>query len=325
MIRLTGMSGNPPLDIPEKPMKHPVIELKHLDNLWFQVTGTLCNIACSHCFNNSGPNVRTFGFLSLDSVRQELEVALRQGVKEVSFTGGEPFLHPELVRMLRLSLASAPTTVLTNGTLINDRIADRLADLERESNYSFEIRISLDGYTEAMNDAIRGAGVFRKVMDATRRLSQRGLLPLVTVVRTWSEEEELSTLAGFVRTLQEAGYSRPRVKVLPSLPLGRELKRRQSGEETLLTEEMLHGFDADLLMCSNSRVVTDRGVWVCPLLVEMPDARLGENLTGAAPAYALRHHACVTCWHYGSICGNVNAQIEGPAPAASAARLRSLP
>lgn len=304
-------------------MKHPVIELKHLDHLWFQVTGTLCNIACSHCFNNSGPNVRTFGFLSLDQVRKELAAAAGYGVKEISFTGGEPFLHPDLMEMLRLALDGAPTTVLTNGTLVNDRLADRLAALESESSYSFEIRISLDGYTEATNDAIRGPGVFRKVLDATRRLSERGLLPLVTVVRTWAEQEELSILAGFVRVFQEAGYSRPRIKILPALPLGRELKRNPGSEEMLLTEEMLRGFDADLLMCSNSRVITDKGIWVCPLLVEMPDARLGASVTSAAAAYELRHHACVTCWQYGSICGNVSAQIEGAAPVESATNLRS--
>ena len=302
-------------DALEPAMKHPAIELKHLDHLWFQVTGTLCNISCSHCFNNSGPNVRTFGFLSLDQVRQELTAAASYGAKEILFTGGEPFLHPGLMEMLRLALDCAPTTVLSNGTLINDRVAGHLAALERESSYSFEIRVSLDGYTEAANDAIRGPGVFHKVLEATRRLSERGILPLITVVRTWAEEEELPILAGFSRVLQEAGYLRPRIKILPTLPLGRELTRNPNGDDMLLTEEMLRGFDTDLLMCSNSRVVTSRGVWVCPLLVEMPDARLGKSASSAATKYELRHHACVTCWHYGSICGNVNAQIEGPAPA----------
>lgn len=294
-------------------MNHPVIELKHIDNLWFQVTGTLCNIACAHCFNSSGPNIRTFGFLTLERVKEELETARRLAVKEVSFTGGEPFLHPQLIEMLRLSLACAPTTVLTNGTLINDRIVDRLAEIERNARYSLEIRLSLDGYTEAMNDAIRGPGVFQKVLATTKRLSERGLLPLVTMVRTWNDDEELPTLAAFVRVLEEAGYSRPRIKVLPSLPLGRELDRGKRRDDSLLTEEMLDGFDRDLLMCSNSRVVTDRGVWVCPLLVEMPDARLGSRLPDATASYELRHHACVTCYQYGSICGNVSAQIDGPA------------
>ena len=73
-------------------MNYPAIQLTHLDNLWFQVSGTLCNIACAHCFNNSGPNVKTFGFLSLDTVLEEIRTAAGAGVREIFFTGGEPFL-----------------------------------------------------------------------------------------------------------------------------------------------------------------------------------------------------------------------------------------
>lgn len=296
-------------------MKHPVIELTHLDNLWFQVTGTLCNLACTHCFNNSGPNVRTFGFLSLERVAEELETAQRCGVKEVFFTGGEPFLHPQMAEMLERALECAPTSVLTNGTLINDRIADRLVEIECHARYSLEIRVSLDGWAEETNDAIRGRGVFRQVLECVARLSRRGLLPLVTVVRTWSDAEERAVLPGFTRILVDAGYARPRIKILPPLPLGRELIRaRDLHDEPCVTDEMLRGFDRDLLMCSNSRMVTDRGVWVCPLLVEMPDARRGATLADSAGSYALRHRACFSCYQYGTICGNVSAQIEGPAP-----------
>ena len=294
-------------------MNFPEVTLTHLDSLWFQVSGTLCNIACTHCFNNSGPNVRTFAFLSIEKVHEEIGSAVRCGVKEIFFTGGEPFLHRRLPEMLSLSLEHAPTTVLTNGMLINDRIADRMAEIERSARYSLEIRVSLDGYTEEMNDAIRGRGVFESALAAVARLSRRGILPLVTIVRTWTDEEELSTLAAFSDTLRAAGYARPRIKVLPALPLGRELERSAgTPTDALLSEEMLEGFDRELLMCSNSRLVTDRGVWVCPLLVEKPDARLGSTLADSSPAYALRHNACVTCYHYGTICGNVSSMIEGP-------------
>jgi AdoMet-dependent heme synthase len=295
-------------------MSFPEVTLSHLDNLWFQVSGTMCNIACSHCFNNSGPNVRTFGFLSVENVREDIEWAARAGVKEIFFTGGEPFLHPDLPEMLAFSLNHAPTTVLTNGMLINDRMADRLTAIERSARYSLDIRLSLDGYTEEMNDAIRGQGVFRSALEAVRRLSRRGLLPLVTIVRTWSDDQELDTLTAFSATLRDAGYARPRIKLLPALPLGRELERR-AGIDTssLVNEEMLEGFDRELLMCSNSRVVTGHGVWVCPLLVEKPDALLGTTLAEARPSFTLNHNACVTCYHYGTICGNVSSLIEGPA------------
>lgn len=293
-------------------MRAPSIKLAHLDNLWFLVTGTLCNLACAHCFNSSGPGVRTFGFLTLERFAQELEIAINCGVKEIFFTGGEPFLHPHLLDMLEISLLHGPTTVLTNATLTTDRVADRLAEIEHDSRYSLEVRVSLDSFDERANDALRGPGVFRKVMKAVALLSQRGILPLVTVVRTWSEAEEPAILPGFVRILQEAGYARPRIKILPALPLGRELVRAPNAhDEPYVTEEMLHGFDLDLLMCSNSRIVTHRGVWVCPLLIEMPDARLGDGLSDSASAYELRHRACYTCYQFGAICGNVHVQIEG--------------
>jgi hypothetical protein len=164
-----------------------------------------------------------------------------------------------------------------------------------------------------MNDAIRGPGVFGLALAGAVRLARRNLLPLITIVRTWEDEDELAMLIAFTRLLRNAGFDRPRLKVLPPLPLGRELTRitglQQGG---CVTTAMLEGFDRDLLMCSNSRLVTDRGVWVCPLLLQNGDARLGTTLDDAASSYELRHQACVTCWRYGSICGNVSALIEGP-------------
>jgi pyruvate-formate lyase-activating enzyme len=289
------------------------VALRHLDNLWIQVSGTHCNIECRHCFNNSGPHATTFGHMTLEAVNQAIAATRARAVRDIYFTGGEPFLNAQLLDMIACALTVAPTTVLTNGMLITDRIADRLADVALAARYSLEVRVSLDGYTEEMNDAIRGRGVFRLALAGAVRLARRNLLPLITIVRTWDDADEAPTLAGFARVLKDAGCDRPRIKVLPSLPLGRELTRIAGLQrDECVTTGMLDGFDRDLLMCSNSRLVTDRGVWVCPLLVEQPDARLGTTLDEAGSPYELRHQTCVTCWRYGTICGNVSGQIEGP-------------
>ena len=289
------------------------VELRHLDNLWIQVSGTRCNIECCHCFNNSGPRETTFSLMTLEAVNRAITAAAARGVREIYFTGGEPFLNAQLPEMVACALTVAPTTVLTNGMLITDRVADTLADLAIAARYSLEVRVSLDGYTEQMNDAIRGRGVFRLALAGAVRLARRNLLPIITIVRTWDEADELATLAGFTRMLRDAGCDRPRIKVLPALPLGRELTRIAGlRRDECVTTAMLDGFDRDLLMCSNSRLVTNRGVWVCPLLVEQLDAHLGTTLDDAASSYELRHQTCVTCWRYGSICGNVSAHIEGP-------------
>jgi AdoMet-dependent heme synthase len=294
------------------------VELRHLDNLWIQVSGTRCNIECRHCFNNSGPRATTFGHMTLEAVNGAIAAAAARGVREIYFTGGEPFLHAQLLDMIACALAAAPTTVLTNGMLISDRMADTLADLAIEARYSLEVRVSLDGYTEEMNDAIRGRGVFRLALAGAVRLARRNLLPLITIVRTWDDDDELAMLAAFARVLRDAGCDRPRLKILPALPLGRELTRIPGLQrDECVTTAMLEGFDRDLLMCSNSRLVTDRGVWVCPLLVEEGNARLGTTLDDAASSYELQHQACVTCWRYGTICGNISAHIEGPDIAAA--------
>jgi hypothetical protein len=67
---------------------------------------------------------------------------------------------------------------------------------------------------------------------------------------------------------------------------------------------MLEGYDTSQLICEHSRIVTDRGVHVCPILIESPDSLLGETLEAASKRYALRHGACFTCYQYGAICSN---------------------
>ena len=289
------------------------VELRHLDNLWIQVSGTRCNIECRHCFNNSGPRETTFGLMTLEAVNQAIAAASARGVREIYFTGGEPFLHAQLLEMVACALTVAPTTVLTNGMLISDRMADTLADLAIAARYSLEVRVSLDGYTEQTNDAIRGRGVFRLALAGAVRLARRNLLPIITIVRTWDDADELAMLAGFTRVLRDAGGDRPRIKVLPALPLGRELTRIAG----LQRDEVRHNRDARRLRPGSADVLEfaschgPRRMGV-PLLVEQPDAQLGMTLDEAGSSHELRHQTCVTCWRYGTICGNVSADIEGP-------------
>ena len=87
-------------------------------------------------------------------------------MKEIYFTGGEPFLHAEMLALLGDALEVAPTTVLTNGTLIDEAMADGLAALARRASYSLEVRVSLDDTDPETNDRVRGAGSFSKAVTA---------------------------------------------------------------------------------------------------------------------------------------------------------------
>jgi MoaA/NifB/PqqE/SkfB family radical SAM enzyme len=294
-----------PIPLPILDAPAPAIPLAHLDHLWFQVSGTLCNLTCRHCFISCSPHNHSFDMLDLETIRRALEESVHLGVKEYYFTGGEPFLHRDMTAILELTLRYGPATVLTNGTVFKDDWLQRLRRAEDASPYSLEFRVSIDGFTAEMNDPIRGPGTFDRAMRGVRQLVRHGFLPIVTVARTSDDVEDGVLFSGFVQLLRDKGYDRPRVKILPTLRLGAEIERQRGyRSEERVTPEMMEGFDPGHLICDHSRIVTDRGVYVCPILIEAPDARLGATLADSLGAYPLRHHACYTCYQYGTLCAN---------------------
>jgi len=202
-------------------------------------------------------------------------------------------------------LRFGPATVLTNGTIFKDEWLDALASAETESLYSLEFRVSIDGFSPETNDPIRGAGTFERAMRGVQQLVRHGFLPIITAARTWPDEQEPEVVTKFSEALRAIGCDRPRLKILPALRIGAEERRTRGYDESERVDlEMMEGYDASQLICEHSRIVTDRGVWVCPILVESPDARLGEKLTDALVPYPIKHGACFTCYQYGAICAN---------------------
>jgi AdoMet-dependent heme synthase len=285
---------------PPQALGAPTAPFVGLDVLWIQLAGTWCNLECAHCLNASGPRDPWLKPLAPAVVRAAIAEAERLGVREIYFTGGEPFLHAEAVALIGESLAVAATTVLTNGTLVTDDVADALAALARGSRYSLEIRVSLDDVEETVNDAIRGAGAWAGALRAVARLVARGLLPIVTAtdVTATSISTRYDRLHQF---LVSRGVPRPRVKLMPTFALG----RHSGGSAERLTETALHGFDRTTLQCSRARVVADGGVYACPILAGLDGARLSTgSLEAAFRPVALYHPACVTCYQTGMTCAN---------------------
>ncbi len=298
-----------PIPLPLVDLPAPEVTPDHLDVLWFQVGGTVCNLECRHCFIHCSPHNHTFAFLDLETVRRFLEESVALGVKEYYFTGGEPFLNRDMTAILELTLAYGPATVLTNGTVLKDEWLTRLQRAAAASPYSLEFRVSLDGCTAAENDPVRGAGTFERIVQGIRRLVAHGFLPIVTVTRTRDDQDDTELFDGFVRMLRQQGYDRPRLKILPTLRIGAEvLRQRGYSPDERVTPEMMAGYDASQLICQHSRIVTSRGVHVCPILIEAPGARLADSLAEALRPFALRYQACFTCYQYGALCTNVSAK-----------------
>jgi MoaA/NifB/PqqE/SkfB family radical SAM enzyme len=284
-------------------MNAPHVSLQSLDTLWFQVGGTVCNLACTHCFVSCSPTNHTHEVMTLAEVRRYLDEAAALGVREYYFTGGEPFLNPEMEAILAATLEVGPANVLTNGLLLDPERCARLKTLERASDYSLDLRVSLDGYDAATNDPIRGAGTFERILGGVRNLVAAGLNPVITVTEACAEAATDEGKARFFELLRELGVERPRLKVLPVFRIGAEAERTGAYEswQRLRDGEAPEG-DWDHLQCSACRMVTDQGVWVCPILVNEPEAKMGEALADTLGPFELSHPACWTCHVYGVSC-----------------------
>jgi AdoMet-dependent heme synthase len=274
----------------------PSVRFRWLDALWIQVTGTFCNLACRHCFISCGPRADRIPMMTVEQVQRAIDDGRARGMRQVYFTGGEPFLHPDILELVERALALAPLTVVTNGILLDGGTVAWLRDAFERARYSLDLRISLDGMSPEQNDPVRGRGTFDRIAAAIRRLGAAGLSPVVTVVEHeegLAGSEARTRFLDFVRGL---GVRQPRVKFLPLLRIGREERRTHGYDEpsTPTAGPLLPEVESTLL-CASGRCVSAQGAFPCPILVDRPDARLGGRVADAARPLRLDWSACQTC------------------------------
>ena len=296
-LKMVGEEGNVLSPNP------PELQLEALDTLWLQVTGTLCNIACLHCFISCGPKNHQHEMLTVEQVRATLDAARKEGTREYYFTGGEPFLHPQIRELITMTLQQGPLNILTNGILIDDETAAWLGETFRRSAYSLDLRVSLDGSTAEDNDKVRGKGTYQKIIAGIERLAQNGINPVITVTEVRPEMGRPQERAAFMQFLRGIGLSKPRLKFLAPFLIGREVRRtRGYADDELLHEGDLFPGEEQKLQCSSCRMVTDDGVYPCPLLINIPSAKMGETLHDGLKPIKLAWQPCYTCHVFGVTC-----------------------
>lgn len=277
------------------------VPLRRLSAVWIQVTGTWCNLHCTHCLNASGPVDPWLRPMAAAEVERHVDEAARLGAREVYFTGGEPFLHPRMLDLLAYALERLPATVLTNGTLITERVADRVAGLAASARYSLEVRVSLDDPDREANDRVRGHGAFDRALGAIVRLHRHGLPAILTATDLGGPATAHTPLYERLRQLLlAAGVAKPRIKLLPLFPVG-----RASGGVAALSADEVDGLDLGRLQCADSRTVTADGIYACPILAGLPHARVGTpRVADALGPVGLADPACRVCVETGASCRN---------------------
>jgi len=260
-------------------------------------------LQCTHCFISCGPKNHTHEMMSLEKVLQRLKESEALGVKDYYITGGEVFMNPEIFKILETILQYGPLNILTNGTLITPEKATQLREIENRSFNNLQFRVSMESFDKKMNDKIRGENSFNKAIKGIRNLSAVGFSPILTITRNWEEVKDIEMEEKFLGFLKSLNIYQPRIKILPEFLLGRlaENKRNYSNNEHV-TKKCFEDYDITNLQCSTSRMATQTGVYVCPILVDKDQARMGDTIKETLRPFPLSHAACYTCRVTGMTC-----------------------
>jgi len=278
------------------------VRLESLDTLWFN-TGTLCNIECAHCYIESSPLNDRLAYLSLDDVRLYLDeiAALGLSTREIGFTGGEPFMNPALVSMLREVLARGfRALVLTNAMQPLQRrgvqhallaLRDELAPGDR-----LTFRVSLDHHTAALHDRERGSGSWEVAVHGVRWLAAEGFAVHVAGRTCWGEDEA-SAREGYARLFAAEGFPIDAASHT-ELVLFPEMDETADVPEITVDCWGILGQSPSDVMCATSRMVVKRtgadrpAVVACTLLPYLEEFELGETLAEADDVVHLNHPHC---------------------------------
>jgi uncharacterized radical SAM superfamily Fe-S cluster-containing enzyme len=275
------------------------VALERLETLWFN-TGTLCNITCVNCYIDSSPTNDALVYLTAQEVETYLDEldALDLRPREIGFTGGEPFMNPEMPGMTREALSRGfEVLVLTNAMRPMQRpaILAALAELNAAFPGRLTLRISLDHFTAEHHDAMRGQGSFAVTLAGMDWLRDQGFTMTVAARSLW-HETEADTRAGFAALYAARGYdidaAHPaKTVIFPEMDMTVEVP-----EITTACWGILGKSPSDI-MCASQRMVVKRkgatpSVVACTLLPYAPEFDLGPTLAGAMGAVALNHPHC---------------------------------
>lgn len=263
--------------------------LQRLETLWLN-TGTLCNLACATCYIESSPTNDALVYLSLAEAEAYLDEAAALGTREIGFTGGEPFMNPDIVAMMGAALGRGfEMLVLTNAMRPMRRFEAALLEIPPPARERLTFRVSLDHHGRAAHEAERGAGSWEKALSGLKWLAANGF-PVAVAGRRLGDEE--AARRGYERLFAELGLAPRHLALFPAMDATADVPEISESCWSIL------GVSPSSPMCATSRmVVKAKGaarphVVACTLLPYDPGFALGGSLAAAARPVPLNHPHC---------------------------------
>ncbi|WP_293447699.1 radical SAM protein [Planktotalea sp.] len=276
------------------------VALSDPQTLWFN-TGTLCNIECENCYILSSPKNDALVYITADEVRDYLDQleTRKWGVREIAFTGGEPFMNPEMIDITRASLERGyDVLILTNAMRPMMRKSMRAGLLELNAAYpdKLTLRISVDHWSEENHDTERGKGTFAKTIEGMAWLQENGFAMAVAGRTVWGESDAASR-AGYAALFAQHGFD------IDAMNAGQTVLFPEMDETVDVPEITTDCWgildkSPDAMMCASSRMVVKRkgaekpAVIACTLLPYSDEFELGNSLEDAEKSVQLNHPHC---------------------------------
>ncbi|MCV2892127.1 radical SAM protein [Lentibacter sp. XHP0401] len=276
------------------------VALTHPETLWFN-TGTLCNITCANCYIESSPTNDALVYLTRADIEPYLDEVKSLGwpIREIAFTGGEPFMNPEMIGMMEAALEQGfEVLVLTNAMrpMMRKPMQTGLLKLAEKYHDQMTFRISVDHWSAELHDAERGKDAFKRTIEGMIWLRDHGF-KMAVAGRIAFHESEAEARAGYARLYSENNFridaQAPAQTVLfPEMDMNVEVPEITTDCWGIL------GKSPEDVMCSSSRMVVKRkgaeapAVLACTLLAYTPEFELGNTLKEARRPVQLNHPHC---------------------------------
>ncbi len=274
------------------------VDLVALATLWIN-TGTLCNVTCRNCYIESSPRNDDLVYFTLEDLRLYLDEIAREklSTEEIGFTGGEPFMNPEIIALIEESLRREfRVLVLTNAMAPMARLKAPLLALKERFGGRLALRVSLDHYGRNLHESERGPGSWPPTIDGLRWLTGCGFTVHVAGRTRWGEGED-SLRQGYAALFAGLGIDidagDPTALVLfPEMDVGAEVPEITEACWSIL------GVSPQDIMCATSRMVIRRkgadrpAVISCTLLPYEASFEMGHSLAEASGRVSLNHPHC---------------------------------
>jgi hypothetical protein len=276
------------------------VALRSLGTLWFN-TGTLCNLTCRNCYIESSPRNDRLAYLTLPEVEAYLDeiVQDRLPTRLIGFTGGEPFMNPDIIPMLDAVLSRGlDALVLTNAMKPLRKLRSEMLRLRRQYPSQLTIRVSLDHPIPAIHEQERGHRSWAPALDGLVWLARNGFR-LDVAGRRFTGEPEPALRDRYASLFARHGipvdaHDPIRLMLFPEMQPHRDVP-----EITTACWGILHKSPDDV-MCAGARMVVKRRhtahpvVLACTLLAYDPRFEMGTTLAEASRPVSLNHPFCAS-------------------------------